>query len=78
MGDSPGQIKWIEPSIVSSSEENDKSIEPRYSRLGERIRNVTPTNLQCSMFCGGKQCKYCNSTKFKTDEMAIKGLFSSW
>jgi len=79
MGEAPGEIKWISKSQSSTSSDCvEKPIEPKYSLFGERIRHVAPTNLQCQMFCGGKQCKYCNASKFKDSEMAIKGLYSSW
>jgi protein tyrosine phosphatase domain-containing protein 1 len=30
------------------------------------------------MFCGGSRCKYDSSTQWKSDEMALTGVFSHW
>ena len=69
-----GEIKWTDTLEVDFL----KLSSPKYSLFGERIRHVAPNYLQCSMFCGGKQCKYDNPSKFKENEMAIVGLYSSW
>ena len=72
---SSGQVKWT---LSASAELPKKDAGPKYSRISEHFRHVTPGALQCSMFCGGKQCKYENPAKMKSDEMAINGLYSSW
>ena len=33
-------------------------VEPSYTVVGESLRRNTPTEVQCSMFCGGRRCKY--------------------
>lgn len=77
-------IKWVirpdEASTASISTECQKLPEPKYSVFGERIRHVAPSAMQCAMFCGGKQCKYCNAAKFKKEpgQDAINGLYSAW
>lgn len=85
MGENPSDnIKWVitpdNASTVSIPLECQKKPEPKYSVFGERIRHVAPSAMQCSMFCGGKQCKYCNPAKFKkeTGQDAIGGLYSAW
>lgn len=72
---SSGEVKWT---LSSSAELPKKDAAPKYSRISEHFRHVTPGVIQCSMFCGGKQCKYENPSRMKTDEMAINGLYSSW
>ena len=72
-----GTIVWNNKH-ESSNTDGIQPAAPKYSIFGERIRHVAPSALQCSMFCGGKQCKYDNPNKFKENEMAIKGLYSSW
>lgn len=72
---SSGKVKWT---LNNSAELPKKDAGPKYSRISEHFRHVTPGALQCSMFCGGKQCKYENPAKFKSEEMAIQGLYSSW
>ena len=68
-----GEVKW-----TLSSSAVPKDAGPKYSRISEHFRHVTPGAFQCSMFCGGKQCKYENPAKMKKEEMAINGLYSSW
>ena len=51
---------------------------PKYSKVSESLRHATSGSVQCSMFCGGRQCKYENPGKWSDAEMAIKGLYSSW
>lgn len=50
----------------------------KYSALTNSLRVLTTGSMQCSMFCGGKGCKYDNPAKWTEDQMAIKGLFSHW
>lgn len=71
-GSSTGEVKW------TLGESPKKDAGPKYSRISEHFRHVAPGALQCSMFCGGKQCKYENPAKMKRKEMAINGLYSSW
>lgn len=70
---STGEVKW-----TLGAESSKRDAGPKYSRISEHFRHVTPGALQCSMFCGGKQCKYENPGKMKSQEMAINGLYSSW
>lgn len=71
-GSSTGEVKW------TPAESPRRDAGPKYSRISEHFRHVTPGAIQCSMFCGGKQCKYENPAKMKSEEMAINGLYSSW
>lgn len=80
MGDC-GQVKWIgsHDYHMTLNDVAAKASNPKYSFLSERLRSVTPAALQCSVFCGGRQCKYCNPvTRFKKEDMVINGLYSSW
>nr|XP_018668379.1 protein tyrosine phosphatase domain-containing protein 1 isoform X2 [Ciona intestinalis] len=52
--------------------------EAKYTRFGERIRQVFPGPMQCSMACGGKNCKWENPSRWSDADQAIKGVFSSW
>lgn len=54
------------------------AIHPKYTKVGESFRKNVPHEIQCSMFCGGRKCKYEISEHWKPDEMAIKGVFSHW
>ena len=79
MSEKRGEVKWMGKTKGKEDWNVSQTVaDPRYSRVGERIRHITPSALQCSMFCGGKQCKYDNPTKWKAEEMAIRGLYSSW
>ncbi|XP_028405714.1 protein tyrosine phosphatase domain-containing protein 1-like [Dendronephthya gigantea] len=51
---------------------------PKYSKVSESLRYVTSGSVQCSMFCGGRQCKYEGQAKWNDSDMVIKGLYSSW
>ncbi|RVE72422.1 hypothetical protein OJAV_G00042330 [Oryzias javanicus] len=50
----------------------------KYTKMGETLRHVIPGHMQCSMACGGKACKYENPSRWRDEEQAIKGLYSSW
>lgn len=75
-----GQIKWN----TASQSDNQlqlyagTNVEPRYSKFSESVRHLAPSGLQCRLFCGGKGCKYESGTRWKDEDMAIKGLFSHW
>lgn len=50
-----------------------------YNPLSNRIRQAIPEEQLCSMFCGGKKCKYCDPpSQFDKGLMAIDGLYSAW
>ncbi|XP_067935923.1 protein tyrosine phosphatase domain-containing protein 1-like [Watersipora subatra] len=49
-----------------------------YNKISEALRQTFPHEATCSMFCGGKKCKYCCDETWKKDEQAIKGLYSHW
>ncbi|XP_049954844.1 protein tyrosine phosphatase domain-containing protein 1-like [Schistocerca serialis cubense] len=49
-----------------------------YTRLSEGLRRVTPTAIQCSVFCGGRHCKYENPNSLNALHMAVDGLYSHW
>ncbi|NWX18954.1 PTPC1 protein, partial [Aegotheles bennettii] len=51
---------------------------PKYTKVGEHLRHVIPSHMQCSMACGGRSCKYENPARWSDQEQAIKGLYSSW
>ena len=53
-------------------------IEPKYSVVGESIRRNTPNEMQCSMFCGGRRCKYESGAAWDKSEMALDGIYSHW
>nr|CAD7196772.1 unnamed protein product [Timema douglasi] len=50
--------------------------EGNYTKLSEKLRRATPNRIQCSFFCGGRQCKYENSANWDQIHMAINGIFS--
>jgi len=51
----------------------------KYSRVSEFFRKATSGDNQCKFFCGGKKCKYENGeTHWTEEQMAIKGLYSTW
>uniref|UniRef100_A0A8C5D4E1 Protein tyrosine phosphatase domain-containing protein 1 n=1 Tax=Gouania willdenowi TaxID=441366 RepID=A0A8C5D4E1_GOUWI len=50
----------------------------KYTLVGEAIRHVIPGHVQCSIACGGEDCKYDNPSYWRDDQQAIRGLYSSW
>ncbi|XP_036388549.1 protein tyrosine phosphatase domain-containing protein 1 [Megalops cyprinoides] len=51
---------------------------PRYTVVGETLRYVIPSHMQCSIACGGRCCKYEDPVRWSDDSQAIRGLYSSW
>ncbi|TNN50022.1 Protein tyrosine phosphatase domain-containing protein 1 [Liparis tanakae] len=51
---------------------------PKYTLVGEALRYVIPGHVQCSMGCGGQDCKFDNPSSWSEQDQAIKGLYSSW
>jgi protein tyrosine phosphatase domain-containing protein 1 len=43
--------------------------------VGEHLRQRVPGDVQCSMFCGGKRCKYESPDAWRPEEMAINGFY---
>lgn len=54
-----------------------KIIFGRYGKLSEKIRRTAPGDFQCSVFCGGKKCKY-DSSSWHKEDMAVNGIYSHW
>jgi len=50
----------------------------KYGALSEALRRSIAEARLCSMFCGGKNCKYEGSTNWSEDQQAICGLYSHW
>ena len=49
------------------------------TQVGEQIRRNAPAEMQCSMFCGGKRCKYeAGPSSWQPKDMAIDGIYSHW
>ena len=60
-----------------------KKTSPSYSLISEKLRRMSSSSprghrLQCSMFCGGKACKYESASLWGEEHTAIPGLFSHW
>ncbi|XP_052252721.1 protein tyrosine phosphatase domain-containing protein 1-like isoform X3 [Dreissena polymorpha] len=70
----PGEedLAWFDDSVKG------KKPKGLYSNASEKARGLISTERQCSMFCGGKKCKYCSGEGWEPDEYAIKGLYSHW
>lgn len=49
-----------------------------YSALSEKFRSSAPSDFQCTLFCGGRRCKYESAKKWSTGDMAVPGLYSHW
>ncbi|XP_075221216.1 uncharacterized protein LOC142324243 [Lycorma delicatula] len=53
-------------------------VESNYSLLSDNIRRRAPNIIQCSIFCGGKQCRYENPDCWDSTHTAIRGIYSHW
>lgn len=53
-------------------------ISPAYTKVGESFRHTVPHEMQCSMFCGGRKCKYEGGSHWRPDQMALAGIYSHW
>ncbi|XP_078589279.1 protein tyrosine phosphatase domain-containing protein 1-like isoform X1 [Branchiostoma floridae x Branchiostoma japonicum] len=78
MSSQPGEIKWTPSAMSMPSIHPVNAPTAKYNKISEQLRHVTPGHIQCSMFCGGKGCKYENPTKWPAKDQAVKGLYSSW
>lgn len=56
----------------------NETVQANYSKLSDHIRRLTPQGIQCSVFCGGTNCKYENPENWKADSLAIQGIYSHW
>ncbi|XP_064119036.1 protein tyrosine phosphatase domain-containing protein 1-like [Macrobrachium nipponense] len=70
------EVAELRPAMLAGKRET--IVHSNYSRIGESLRLMTPTEIQCSVFCGGRRCKYDNDESWKTEEMAVDGIFSHW
>ena len=53
-------------------------VSPAYSYLSDKLRRLSSGSLQCSLFCGGKNCKYESGEKWGAEHKAVGGVFSHW
>lgn len=66
------------PGSISSTEAG-----PSVSLLSEKLRKLgagsaASQKLQCSLFCGGKNCKHENIVRWTGTQTAISGVFCHW
>ncbi|KAK4871643.1 hypothetical protein RN001_015767 [Aquatica leii] len=65
-------------SNTSSPSGDNSLVLANYTKLSENIRRLTPQGIQCSVFCGGTNCKYENPENWTADSLAIQGIYSHW
>lgn len=39
-----------------------------YNKISESLRRNAPPQLQCTVFCGGRRCKYESSTYWSSEQ----------
>ena len=71
------EIRGLKPAGLAGKTP-DTLVYSNYSKLGEHLRQVTPPELQCSVFCGGRRCKYDSYDVWSQKQMAIDGIYSHW
>ncbi|XP_065166174.1 protein tyrosine phosphatase domain-containing protein 1-like isoform X2 [Atheta coriaria] len=73
--DAPGANDARSPTSPTGA--NDM-VTANYNKLSDHIRRLTPQGIQCSVFCGGTNCKYENPENWTADNLALHGLYSNW
>ncbi|KAK5639261.1 hypothetical protein RI129_011753 [Pyrocoelia pectoralis] len=63
---------------IESFHDDNTMVMANYTKLSENIRRLTPQGIQCSVFCGGTNCKYENPESWTADSLAIQGIYSHW
>lgn len=72
-------LKKMNKSLDIKSSTGDKTlVSANYTKLSENIRRYTPQGIQCSVFCGGINCKYENPENWTADSLALQGIYSHW
>ena len=67
------------PAALIGARDGLPVIHANYTKVGEHLRRNAPPEMQCSMFCGGKRCKYeAGPASWKPEDMAIDGIYSHW
>ncbi|CAH1121425.1 unnamed protein product [Ceutorhynchus assimilis] len=56
---------------------NGETVQANYNKFSDHIRRLTPHGIQCSVFCGGANCKYEKPENWKADSLAIQGIYSN-
>ena len=74
----PPELLALKPAALIKTSDETPPVQPNYNKFSEGMRTVTPNELQCSMFCGGKRCKYESGREWSESEMAIDGIYSHW
>ncbi|CAH1153563.1 unnamed protein product [Phaedon cochleariae] len=57
---------------------HSETVQANYNKLSDHIRRLTPQGIQCSVFCGGANCKYENPENWKPESLALHGIYSHW
>ena len=71
--ESPVVPRKKEEGSNSKQKQRYVSIIPSYSRVSEKLRRISSGSLQCSLFCGGQQCKYENAVRWGEKDRARGG-----
>ena len=73
------ELDDLVPAALIGARDGLPVIHAKYTKVGEHIRRNAPSEMQCSMFCGGKRCKYeAGPASWKPEDMAIDGIYSHW
>ncbi|XP_022915218.2 protein tyrosine phosphatase domain-containing protein 1-like [Onthophagus taurus] len=63
---------------LKSPNATSELVAANYNKLSDHIRRLTPQGIQCSVFCGGINCKYENPDNWTADSLAVQGIYSHW
>ena len=71
------ELDDLVPAALIGARDGLPVIHAKYTKVGEHIRRNAPSEMLCSMFCGGKRCKYeAGPASWKPEDMAIDGIYS--
>ncbi|KAK7068891.1 Protein tyrosine phosphatase domain-containing protein 1 [Halocaridina rubra] len=76
-GFSGTEVEELRPAGLSGNK-RETAVHSNYNKISEQLRQLTPTEVQCSVFCGGRRCKYDNFEAWSAKDMAINGIYSHW
>ena len=68
----------LQPAALSGPVKQVDLVQSNYTKIGEHLRQYTPLEVQCQVFCGGRRCKYDSYNRWNDNDMAINGIFSHW
>ena len=74
-GREEGSDLLVPAGLMTARDAHGPAVDPKYTAVGEHLRQNVPHEMQCSMFCGGRKCKYEVPDSWRREDMAVHGIF---